>query len=580
MQQYDSTTSRRSRDRYGLSALLAYFSFSIFFFGRSLIGRFSTAIIGQGCDPGAYVWCLVWLPYAFHHHLNPLFSDLIWAPGESLAWRTFMPLLSLFAWPITAAFGPVAAFNVSCLLAPALAGWTAFILCRYITGRSWPAFAGGYVFGFSPYIAAQMTGHLVLVAVWPIPLAVYLAIRRVNGDIGPSGFTILLALLVAAQFLMELELAATLAFFGGLAMLAAVPLAPADVRRRLYIAILNSGVAAVLAATLLSPYLYYMLAFPVESGPPWPPDIFSADLLNFVIPTPANLVGGFQVFRTISSRFPGNLGETSAYLSPGLITIALAFAFTHWREWTGRLLIAMLAFFCILSMGNLLHIGGVAKFPLPWNLFLYLPLIDKALPVRLTMFTFLILAIMTAVWLSAAPVRSAVRPAIAILAVLLMLPNLKADFWVNRLNLPSFLAAGHERKYLRENDVVLPLPKHPYGDGMLWQAVSGMYFRIAEGYLGPDPQGFEQWQAGDPWQFLEFLAKHNVTAIIISDKRWHEVWAEGPVSWKLAQADRKKSLTEFYQSVLKVDPIKLDDAFIFKVPPDLLAPYREALARP
>ncbi len=491
-----------------------------------------------------------------------------------------MPLLGLFAWPITAAFGPVAAFNVSCLLAPALAGWTAFILCRYITGRGWPAFAGGYVFGFSPYMVAQMTAHLVLVVVWPIPLAVYLAIRRVRGDIAASVFTILLALLVAAQFLMSVELAATLAFFGGLTMLAAVPLAPAAVRQRLYIAILNSGVAAVLAAILVSPYLYYMFAFPAPGGPPWPPGTFSADLLNFVIPTPANLVGGFQVFRTISGRFPGNLTEASAYLSPGLIIIALAFAFTHWREWTGRLLIAMLAFFCIVSMGNPLHIGGVAKFPLPWKLLLYLPLIDKALPVRLTMFMFLILAIMTAVWLAAAPVRNAVRPAIAILAVALMLPNLNADFWINQLSVPSFIGAGLERKYLRENNVVLPLPMRPYGDGMLWQAVSGMYFRIAEGYLGPDPQGFDRWQPGDPWLLLEFLAKHNVNAIIVSDRRWHAVLTEGPITWKLVQAQDKELATEFYPSVLKIDPIKLDDAFIFKVPPELLAPYRETLAPP
>ena len=68
-----TTRGRILPDRYGLSAFLIYLAFSILFFGRTLFGHFSTLSIGQSSDPGSSVWCLVWLPYAIAHRINPFF---------------------------------------------------------------------------------------------------------------------------------------------------------------------------------------------------------------------------------------------------------------------------------------------------------------------------------------------------------------------------------------------------------------------------------------------------------------------------------------------------------------------------
>jgi len=54
-------------------------------------------------------------------------------------------------WPITATAGPIAAYNLSLILAPAASAWATFILARRLTGKFWPALFAGFVFGFCAY---------------------------------------------------------------------------------------------------------------------------------------------------------------------------------------------------------------------------------------------------------------------------------------------------------------------------------------------------------------------------------------------------------------------------------------------
>src|SRR5262249_58890485 len=104
--------------------------------------------------------------------------------GVSLAWSAFVPGPALVAWPITAVFGPVVSLNVLLAVAPALAAWAAYLVCNRLTHRFWASFAGGCLFGFSAYQGANMLGFINLVLVFPIPLLLYLAVRRVEGSLG------------------------------------------------------------------------------------------------------------------------------------------------------------------------------------------------------------------------------------------------------------------------------------------------------------------------------------------------------------------------------------------------------------
>ena len=575
MQQAESNGAEGTSDHYGLTALLLYLALSVLFFGRSLFGHFSTSIIGQSADPNLYIWCLVWLPYAISHRLNPLFSPLVWAPaGASLAWTTFLPLVALVAWPIIATIGPVATYNVLCLLAPALAGWATFILCRYITNRYWASLVGGYIFAFSPYLVCQMTSHLVLILVCPIPLLVYLVLRRVNGDSNSRAFIILFALVLVTQFLIDAEYAAMTVIFGAITMLTAIALAPAEMRTRLHAALQDLRSACVLAGVALSPYFYFMIAFPVRQGPLYTPETFSTDLLNFVVPTPANLWGTLHGFETISAKFRGNIAEATGYLGPGLILIAFEFACGHWREFRGRLLTGLLVIMCVASMGARMHIAGAGHYALPWKLAQGLPLIDKALPGRFMMYAFLDLSIIVALWLSAAPPRSLDRPAIAILSLMLILPNLNPRFWVSPAEVPDFFSKGLYRQYLRPGEVVMSLPKSSGSNNLLWQAQTGMYFRLTDGYLGPDPPGSLSWQRSGS-ALSVFLTEHSVSTIIVSDRLWKCDRFEGTPSWKLVH--KPTILWQLYLSSLNVEPLRIGGLLIYKVPPKLLARSGDAL---
>lgn len=81
---------------------------------------------------------------ALGHGLNPFISHVVWAPyGADVLWTTTVPVISLLAAPVTLALGPTIAWNLLCVIAPALSAWAAYLLCRELTGRLWPSALGG-----------------------------------------------------------------------------------------------------------------------------------------------------------------------------------------------------------------------------------------------------------------------------------------------------------------------------------------------------------------------------------------------------------------------------------------------------
>src|ERR1700675_3650460 len=160
------------RDYRDIGAIAIYLILSVLFFGRGLLGHFTTTHIGVSEDPPLMMWFLVWWPHAIGNRINPMLTSAIWAPsGVNLAWGTALPLLSLIAAPITYSIGPIAALNTLCLVGPAFSACAAYILCRYVTRQYWSSFTGGYIFGFSPFIASHLTyAHLTLIWMCVPPL--------------------------------------------------------------------------------------------------------------------------------------------------------------------------------------------------------------------------------------------------------------------------------------------------------------------------------------------------------------------------------------------------------------------------
>src|SRR5262249_7705995 len=145
------------------------------------------------------------------HGQNPFVTHALWAPhGSNLVWTTAVPGLALLLAPVTLAAGAVAAYNTAAVLLPALAAWTAFILCPHITQSFWPSLAGGYLFGFSSYLLGQELGHLHLTSVFLVPLAALVVLRFLEGELGAGGLVLRLGPLLALQLAFSTEVLFTL----------------------------------------------------------------------------------------------------------------------------------------------------------------------------------------------------------------------------------------------------------------------------------------------------------------------------------------------------------------------------------
>jgi hypothetical protein len=519
-------------DLRSLCAIILYLSLSIFFFGRVLFKGFSSLYIGMSSDPAAMMWLLVWWPHAIAQGLNPMLTYALWAPhGLNLAWQTCIPLACLFVSPLTLALGPVASFNLLCLLSFPLSAWCAFILCRYLTQNYWISLLGGYVFGFSAYMVGQLTfGHLSLLLIFPVPLALYLAARRLNGATTARRFALILAGLLVTQFLLSIEIFATMTIFAGFAWLFGWGLGTGEVKKRLAGLVKPIACGYGIALILVSPYLYYFFAFDFTTQPVNSVTLYSADLLNFIIPTQANALGQIPFLKLISVAFNGgNIEEAGACLSLPLIAIAALFARRHRHALLGKELVECLMVAVALSLGPVLHVAGSEfRIALPWLPFSHLPIIDSALPVRFSMYSFLILALIVSLWLASADISRAVKIGVTIVIVAFNLPNLSGAFWTSAVDTPAFFSTGIYRHYLQRDEIVVVLPFADAGNAVLWQAQTQMYFRMAEGFpirpmefhLWPIVGAFYQrfYVPEAPAQLKAFLAAHNVAAVIVADR--------------------------------------------------------------
>ena len=464
-------------------ALVGYLLLSFCFFGIHLLPHPGRAMLGSGRDPEIFVWSFAWWQHALAAGENPFVSHAVYAPdGINLAWATSTPGLAVPFAPLTALAGPVVSYNVAALLLPALAAWTAFLLCSDLTGSRWASAVGGYLFGFSAYVVAESLGHPHMAAVFCLPLVALVLVRYARGALTPRGLAARLGLLLAWQLWLSTELFATLT----LALAVALVLAYALLRehrarlRRIGPPVAAAyGIALVLAAPLVG---YAVSGFRSESINE--PARFSADLLNLVVPTHV-LALTSSGLTAISSRFPGNDAEQGAYL--GLPTLAIVgwFALRARASATARFLLTALALAVIVSLGTALHVGGHHKLWLPWSLAARLPVLDNVLPARLAAYTALAAAVVVAVWTAS---RSGwLRFALPLLAVAALVPAFwRPDFRSVPQRWPFFTQAMYKLCIPRGENVVI-FPYGFRGDAMLWQAESGFWFRMAEGYLTPKP---------------------------------------------------------------------------------------------
>jgi hypothetical protein len=520
------TSPDRGRHRLqSFGAFAVYFALAALLLDRGLIGH-PGGYIGRETDPGVHMWFFNWWRFSIAHGLNPFITDFVWAPlGINLAWTTCVPLPSLISIPLQVTVGEPATYNIIVMLMPPLAAFGAFLLCRRATGAFWPSVLGGYIFGFSPYMLGELLGHLVLIAVLPVPLIGLITLKRLDDESSAACFAVMLAGLLVTQFLCSVELFATLTLVGGFSLLLALVLFDGDARIRLRRLIIPTIGGYLISTAILSPYFYYLLAFGRPSGPIWPPSNFCADLIGLLVPRHTIWWGSADFATAISRRFAGDIMENGDYLGVVLIVFVEIFRRRFWPTAAGRFLTILFLAIIIAAIGPNLHVAGVAGFPMPWAIFQHLPLTENILPVRFMMYAFLILGVMIAMWFTTSTARRLTKCVAAAVILASIAPNPHASFWVSRLDIPAFFTDGSYAKELSPREIILPLPWAQKGNSMYWQMQSGMYFRMAGGWTGISPFEFRRMpivslfsgqtdlpEAGD--QLKAYLARFAVTAIV------------------------------------------------------------------
>jgi hypothetical protein len=465
------------------AVLAAYVLIAFAYWGVRLLPHPGRALVGTGTDPQIFVWSLGWWPHALAHNLDAVHTTAIWSPqGQNLAWATSVPGLALPFAPLTALAGPVISYNVVAMLLPALAAWTAFLLCRHLTRSLWPSVVGGYLFGFSSYMIGQIEGHVHMTSVFLLPLIALVVIRYVQHEYDGLNLTIRLAPMLALQFGLSTENAFSYALALAVAIVLAFVLVPA-VRRRLVQLVAPLAASYVFGCVLASPLLYYALKG-FQSGSINEPTTYTTDPLNLVIPTQLILVGGHAA-RTISQHFPANDSERDAYLGIPVLVMFVLYAIRRWRTPAGRLLLAGFAVALIASVGAWLTVYGHKIITMPWEHIGYLPLFNNVLPSRLMLFVVFVVAIAVALWMSST--RGWLAVVLPVLAVISLVPNPAADAFKTTAYVPQFFRGDDLRRCIDPNETVLIFPQAKHGSSMLWQAVGDYRFRLADGYVTPDP---------------------------------------------------------------------------------------------
>jgi hypothetical protein len=352
----------------------------------------STTTCGCG-DTSLFTWFFEWPAWAIDHGTSPLFSTAMFHPGGvNLLSNTGVVALGVVLAPVTWAFGPVASLNVALALAPVLSALAMFALLRRWVTWSPAAFAGGILYGFSPFVLLSLTdGHLMLGMAPVLPLVVAcldeLLVRQRRSPVATG---VVLGALVAVQFFIgsEVLVLTAIAVSIGLVLVLAYALWHRRLVGRARRALVGLAGGAATAAVLLAYPVWFALAGPAHlSGPVWGPDspisYGGTGNSGYLFP-PAAAVSA------LARRFGGYQGPSLSgqYVGIGLVAVVVV-GLVLWRRDLRLWLFAIVGAVSVpLSFGLRSHAWT------PWRLFVRLPQMDNIIPSRFLVVTYLCAAVL------------------------------------------------------------------------------------------------------------------------------------------------------------------------------------------
>jgi hypothetical protein len=472
--------------------LLAFVGLSFLWFARTWVDP-AHRHAGISGDPEAYIFALAWPPFALTHHLNPLFTTyLIHPDGANLMW-TIPPGFGLLLWPLTATIGVIPTYNLLATLSISASAWCAQLtLRRFAPGELGP-FVGALFYGFSPYMTAHSTAHAMLtVAVLPPLLVLFLHEAFVRQRWPVWGTGIGLGALVAFQLSTFLELVAAGAIAAVLLLIALAIAYRHTLRERMRYFFTTLGIAfgsfVVLGGFQLWTVVFGSRNLTQLRSNVHPPNVYVADLLEFVVPTRYN--ASAFAFRSIAREFTSTGAEANAFIGLPLLIVVGIIVLHHRRARTVRIAAALTAVMAVLSMGPRLHIAAGASILLPWDLIAKLPLLGHLLPTRLSVFTDLGIAVLLAYGIGhrPRPASSRQRTITVIAGIAVVGSLLPSATLLGRLSdpvrVPSYFTSSAVER-IPEGSVALVAPwtTDARNDAPeVWQAMSDFRFKMPSGY--------------------------------------------------------------------------------------------------
>ena len=479
-----------------------------------------TSVTTCGCgDSSLFTWFLEWPAYAISHGLNPLYSTAMFHPGGvNLLANTSELGIGVVLAPVTWLFGPVATLNVALTLAPALSALAMFVLLRRWVAWAPAAFAGGLLWGFSPFVLVSLSdAHLMngMLVVPPLVVACLdeLLVRQRRR---PVRMGVLLGLLLVAQFFIGTELLVIMGITGAIGVTLVVLYAAVGHREALrshaHHALVGLGTGAGVAAGLLAYPVWFALAGPAHlSGPIWGSlylGVGGTALPQYVRATPAS-----AGFTHLTHQVGGYQGPTLSgqYLGIALVAV-LAIGALVWRRDRRIWLFGAVGLLTVA-----LSLGTKTRVWVPWRVLVHLPLVQNIIPSRFVAMTYLAAAVLLGVivdrtrtavgvrtgggagtprWMAAAAGTGVALVALVPIAGYLS-PTLPMT--VRPVVLPRWYS--EVAPHLPPGRVVLAFPS-PYTElqsSMTWQAVDRMHFSTVGGggpgglwyRAGPEKRGLE-----------------------------------------------------------------------------------------
>jgi hypothetical protein len=555
--------------RPGLWIFLFYLVLSILLFLGSWISAGHSLPFGD-VDVREVTWFMGWTPYALSHGQTPLLTTHIDYPdGVNLMWNTAMNLPAFVLWPVTTIFGPIVSTTAAITLALPLSAWATYLAARRYASRP-AAVIAGLVFGFSPLMISQSAGHIhMTLAVFP-PLAllaldeILVRQRRSPWLVGGG-----LGLASAAQLLIGEEVFALTVILAAIGVVVLAVRYRRLIRPRLpYIgkaALAAGGVFLVLAAYPLSVQFFGPLQVHGVL-----PDAYWTDIYALVVPTRWQAL---QLAPELADRLiRRNIVELGgAFIGLPLLLISLWVTVRMWSRDLVRIasIIAVLA--TVLALGDHLHRDGHGtRWPLPWALLEHLPLLQNVAPPRFMLFTYLMVALLLALfvdWVIARP-RGGLRWAgfgLTGLALIALFPAV--PYPTDPVVVPAFFNPGGDVGRIPDGNVVLvaPFSRSFTADAMMWQSVARMSFRMPEGYAyrpGPTripPESALQTQLNAIYYGLD---RPSLTTELIQQMRG-DLERMGVTAVVVGPEPREQEVVALFRGLLIREPVETGGVFVW-----------------